>query len=107
MLQTLVEPETAGDPMSAQKWVRSSLRQLSTRLRDAGHPVSPPTVGRLLEDMGYALHVNAKPASLNFSPAHDLIGHTFGQVSWNRAGQPKTDFIDPDDFSLQVDQWTA
>jgi hypothetical protein len=68
VLQTLVEPETAGDPMSAQKWVRSSLRQLSTRLRDAGHPVSPPTVGRLLEDMGYALHVNAK--KVEASAAH-------------------------------------
>jgi len=27
-----VEPETAGDPMSEQKWLRSSLRNLSTRL---------------------------------------------------------------------------
>src|SRR6476620_8550913 len=59
-LTALIEPETAGDPMSDQKWVRSSLRQLSTRLGDAGHPVSPPTVGRLLLDLDYALHVNAK-----------------------------------------------
>lgn len=51
--------------MSEQKWVRSSLRQLSTRLSDAGHPVSPPTVGRLLDDLGYALHVNAKKAEAN------------------------------------------
>jgi hypothetical protein len=46
--------------MSDQKWVRSSLRTLSTRLSEAGHPVSPPTVGRLLADLDYALHVNAK-----------------------------------------------
>jgi hypothetical protein len=46
--------------MSEQKWVRSSLRSLSKRLSDAGHPVSPPTVGRLLLDLDYALHVNAK-----------------------------------------------
>jgi hypothetical protein len=59
-LRALVEPETAGDPMSEQKWVRSSLRSLSTRLGDAGHPVSPPTVARLLADLDYALHVNAK-----------------------------------------------
>jgi hypothetical protein len=62
VLEELVAPETAGDPMSEQKWVRSSLRQLSTRLGDAGYPVSPPTVGRLLDDLGYALHVNAKKA---------------------------------------------
>lgn len=48
--------------MSEQKWVRSSLRQLSTRLGATGHPASPPTVGRLLGDLGYALHVNAKKA---------------------------------------------
>jgi Rhodopirellula transposase DDE domain len=46
--------------MSEQKWVRSSLRHLSQRLQEAGHPVSPPTVGRLLRKLGYALRVNAK-----------------------------------------------
>lgn len=46
--------------MSAQKWVRSSLRTLSGRLQDVGHTASPPTVGRLLKTLGYALHVNAK-----------------------------------------------
>jgi len=55
-----VAPETAGDPMSDQKWVRSSLRTLSARLRAAGHQASPPTVGRLLKKLDYALHVNAK-----------------------------------------------
>jgi Rhodopirellula transposase DDE domain len=59
-LQELVAPETAGDPLSEQKWVRSSLRTLSARLCDAGHAVSAPTVGRLLKGLGYALHVNAK-----------------------------------------------
>jgi hypothetical protein len=56
----MVAAETAGDPMSTQKWVRSSLRQLSRRLSAAGHRVSPPTVGRLLKSWDYALHVNAK-----------------------------------------------
>ncbi len=53
-----MEPETAGDPMSEQKWVRSSLRHLSERLEQVGHRVSPPTVGRLLRKLGYALRVN-------------------------------------------------
>ena len=55
-----MEPETAGDPTSDQKWVRSSLRTLSQRLKEAGHTVSPPTVGRVLKTLDYALHVNAK-----------------------------------------------
>ncbi len=46
--------------MSEQKWVRSSLRHLSQRLQDVGHPVSPPTVSRLLRKLGYSLRVNVK-----------------------------------------------
>ena len=59
-LLALVEPETAGDPMTEQKWVRSSLRSLSERLRQAGHSVSAPTVSRLLKAHDYSLRVNAK-----------------------------------------------
>jgi Rhodopirellula transposase DDE domain len=46
--------------MSEQKWVRSSLRHLSQHLEEAGHPASPPTVGRLLRKLGYSLRVNVK-----------------------------------------------
>jgi hypothetical protein len=60
VLRTVVGLETAGDPMSEQKWVRSSLRQLSQRLGQLGHLVSPPTVGRLLRQLGYSLRVNVK-----------------------------------------------
>jgi hypothetical protein len=56
----MVAPETAGDPTGDQKWVRSSLRKLSRRLSDAGHKVSPPTVGRLLKKLGYSLKANVK-----------------------------------------------
>ena len=59
-LEGLVEPVTAGDPMSEQKWVRASLRYLSRRLGEAGHPASPPTVRRLLDARGYRLHANTK-----------------------------------------------
>jgi hypothetical protein len=56
----LVEPETAGSPMSERKWIRSSLHTLSSRLKEDGHGVSAPTVSRLLKKHDYALHVNAK-----------------------------------------------
>ena len=46
--------------MSEQKWVRSSLRHLGERLKDLGHSISAPTVGRLLRKLGYALRVNVK-----------------------------------------------
>jgi len=86
-----VEPETAGDPMSDQKWVRSSLRQLSRRLTQAGHPVSHQTVGRLLKDLNYALHVNAK--KLEASAAHPDRADQFAAIAAQRqvftaAGRP-------------------
>ena len=60
VLLKMVEPETAGDPMSEQKWVRSSLRSLSERLGRVGHAVSAPTISRVLKAHGYSLRVNAK-----------------------------------------------
>ena len=51
--------------MSEQKWVRSSLRHLSERLKGLGHVASPPTVGRLLRKLGYSLRVNRKKHEAN------------------------------------------
>jgi len=56
----MVEPETAGNPMNAEKWVRSSLQHLSEKLKDQGHEVCPKTVGRLLKDWKYSLKGNVK-----------------------------------------------
>jgi DDE family transposase len=53
--------------MSEQKWVRSSLRHLSQRLEEGGHPASPPTVGRLLRKLGYSLRVNVKKHEGSFA----------------------------------------
>jgi hypothetical protein len=90
-LQAVVEPETAGDPMRDQKWVRSSLRHLSTRLGDSGHPASPPTVARLLDKLGYALHVNAKKieASAEQPDRQAQFDHIVEQkAAFAAAGQP-------------------
>lgn len=46
--------------MREQKWQRSSLRRLSVRLTENGHPVSHTTVGRLLKEMKYSLRANVK-----------------------------------------------
>jgi len=91
VLQEMVAPETAGDPMSAQKWVRSSLRQLSRRLTAAGHPVSPPTVGRLLKSLDYALHVTAKKVEAGAThPERDAqFAYIAAQrATFQEAGQP-------------------
>ena len=90
-LESLLEASTAGDPMSAQKWVRSSLRTLSDRLKEAGHALSPPTVGRLLRKLDYSLRVNSKQLEARSNhPDRDVqFAHIDEQVGiFKAAGQP-------------------
>ncbi len=54
-LQQMLSEEIAGDPMSRQRWVRSSTRNLGRRLAEQGHQVGYRTVARLLRKMGYSL----------------------------------------------------
>ena len=44
-LDTLVDPDTRGDPHLPLRWTTKSLRQLADALFQAGHPVSPTIVG--------------------------------------------------------------
>jgi hypothetical protein len=92
VLQEVVEPVTAGDPMSEQKWVRVSLRELSRQLGAAGHPASPPTVRRLLGDLEYRLHANTK--QLESRAAHPDRDRQFQYIAAQRqafttAGHPQ------------------
>jgi transposase len=59
-LLALVEPDERGDPESPLRWTTKSLRRLAAELTRRGHPVSAPTVGRLLRGAGFSLQVNAK-----------------------------------------------
>ena len=54
-LQQMLSDEIAGDPMSRQRWVRSSTRNLGMCLAEQGHQVGYRTVARLLRKMGYSL----------------------------------------------------
>ena len=56
----MLEGDTAGDPMSEKKWVRLSLEQLSQKLQGVGQSASPPTIARVLGELGYALRANVK-----------------------------------------------
>ena len=53
----LVEPETAGDPVTGERWVRTSLRGLAAALN---HRASPTTIGRLLRASGLGLRGHRK-----------------------------------------------
>src|SRR4051795_5239375 len=59
-LLRLVEPDERGDPMSPLRWTTKSLRHLAEELAGQDHPVSAPTVGRLLRENGFSLQGTAK-----------------------------------------------
>ena len=81
LLKTLVgllREDNAGDPTGRRSvWTGKRLGQITRELRRLGIAVSPNTVRRLLNELGYALHSNAKSlatsqplrtSSLNVSP---------------------------------------
>jgi len=87
----VVEPETAGEPTSDQKWVRSSLRELSGRLAGLGHAASPPTVGRLLRVLEYAPPANRTQREAGAGhPERDTQFEYLAQqrAAFRAAGQP-------------------
>jgi hypothetical protein len=59
-LERILSDEVAGDPMGQQKWVRSSIRNLSKQLKEQGHQAGHGSIARLLRKMGYSLQVNKK-----------------------------------------------
>jgi hypothetical protein len=65
------ENEIAGDPMSEQKWVRSTPKRLSERLKTEGHPMSATTVRRLLLAMGFSLKANQRKQVRSKNPERD------------------------------------
>jgi hypothetical protein len=60
VLDSLVEPESRGDPMSPLRWTAKSTRTLAGELQRLGHQASADLVHRLLRYMGYSLQANAK-----------------------------------------------
>jgi hypothetical protein len=68
----LVDKDTGGDPMSCTKFVRRSLRSLSEQLADLGHNACATSIGQLLREQDYALHVNVKNYCGPTHPDRDL-----------------------------------
>ena len=62
VLDSLVEPDSRGDPMSPLRWTLKSTRVLAAELTRLGHKVGSNLVGDLLRYMGYSLQANAKVA---------------------------------------------
>jgi Rhodopirellula transposase DDE domain len=70
-LERLLKDEIAGDPMSEQRWVRSSLRRLSKSLKIEGYPASAGVVRRLLKNMGFSPKANKRKHGRHGCPERD------------------------------------
>ncbi len=90
LLLALVEPQERGDPMSPLRWTTKSLRHLAQELSGQGHPVSAPTVGRLLKENGFSLQGTSKTLEGAQHPDRDAqFGYINDQVKAHQgAGDP-------------------
>jgi transposase len=59
-LEQLIAPATRGDPCSPLLWTSKSTSKLAKALEEMGHKVSPRTVAKLLDNLGYSLQSNRK-----------------------------------------------
>ena len=66
-LAELLREDTAGDPTGRRRfWTGKRLEEISEELRQLDILVSPKTVRRLLDQLGYGLHANSK----SLAPSH-------------------------------------
>jgi hypothetical protein len=90
VLLDLVQPHTAGDPMSSTKWLNCRLRDVQAALAARGHPVSLPVISRLLRAAGYRLRGNRKQVGGPADPQRDAqFRHIAAEQARHlAAGQP-------------------
>jgi len=89
-LKMLIGTSTRGDPCSPLLWTSKSLRKIESELKEKGHVTSYPTIGRLLEQMGYRLQVNSKVKEGANHPDRDAQFEHINKkaLEFQEAGQP-------------------
>ena len=89
-LDSLVDPESRGDPMCPLRWTCKSTEHLAAALIAMGHQVSADTVARLLKAMNYSLQAPAKENEGKQHADRDAhFHHLNAQVeAHQRAGEP-------------------
>jgi hypothetical protein len=70
-LDTLIEPETRGDPQSPLRWTTKSTRHLADGLTGMGHRVSHSVVAQILRSLGYSLQGTCKTLEGKEHPDRD------------------------------------
>src|SRR6266536_1773288 len=59
-VRRLVEPATRGDPVRPLLWVSKSLDKLVAGLAEMGHSISPNSLRKLLDEIGFSRQANRK-----------------------------------------------
>src|SRR5512144_1549612 len=80
-LETLIAPETRGDPMSPLRWTCKSTRQLAEALDRRGFAVSHRVIGELLHYLGYRLQAMAKTLEGKQHPDRDAQFRYISEIS--------------------------
>jgi hypothetical protein len=70
-LESLIEPETRGDPESPLRWTTKTTRNLATELIEMGHSVSHPVVAKILHFLHYSLQGTRKKLEGSQHPDRD------------------------------------
>jgi hypothetical protein len=81
----LVEPHTAGDPMSSRKWLNCRLSDVQERL--GKHRVSKPVISRILKRRNYRLRGNVKEICAKQDPERNA---QFEHIQAQRQEHQKT-----------------
>jgi len=70
-LDSLIEPETRGDPESPLRWTMKSTRHLAGKLTEMGHSVSHSVVAKILHTLDYSLQGTRKKLEGSRHPDRD------------------------------------
>ena len=70
-IETLMDHETAGDPVRGLKWTRRTTAKVAAELCKLGTGICARTVARLLKKMGFSLRVNHKKRAGASHPNRD------------------------------------
>lgn len=59
-IESILEENTAGDPMSRLKWTNKSTYTIADELKNKRQNISEDSIGRIIKSLGYSLQANIK-----------------------------------------------
>jgi transposase len=89
-LDSLVEPESRGDPERALRWTTKSTRTLAEELTRRGYEITHSVVAKMLASMGYSLQGASKVLEGESHPDRDAQFRYIADLveEFRRAGEP-------------------